>query len=220
MEALIFSYSMGNIHPDTITKQRAVVEKFNKSKHQHFHLQGDVRPGMFMDAVCNQLLIDMKLDPEVIVFLDVDAVPLNEDALDYLVARAKEGYLVGNAQRSNHINNNKHIFVAPAVLAIRRDIYEKLGRPSFLETPRGDVAEEVTYKAEEQGIPIEYLWPLSFDESPAECPNWPLADGQPVYGRWTTFGLEGKPMFLHAFQIFHPGQQQKFWARCEALLNT
>lgn len=230
VNAAIVSYYMDNINPKTVELQGKVVEKYNVSQYPHYRIRADLRPGAAMDyvwclngvkaGVYAEAQIEKKIDHDVLVFLDIDAVPLSEEALDILVNKANEGYVVGNIQRSNHIQNDQHVFAAPSLVAIRRDVFEKIGAPSALENRRSDVAEEWTFAAEEAGVPVYLYMPLRYDRKPTECDSWALKDGMPVYGQGTTFGdSDGKDLFFHNFQIFHPGQQENFWRKCEEILN-
>ena len=230
--ACIISFFMSNINVKTVEKQHAVVAKFNKSQYPHYAIHTDLRHGASMDLAWAMNGIDhptfrghnieKRFDHDIIFFLDIDALPLNEDAIDYYIDKAAEGKLIGNIQNSNHIQNNKHLFAAPSAVAMSVDTFLTIGRPSALETRRADVAEEYTYAAEESKIvPIELLLPLRFDEAPAECPHWTLREGMPVYGRGTTFGygIGNQETVWHQFQSFHPGQQEKFWKKCDELLG-
>jgi hypothetical protein len=106
------------------------------------------------------------------------------------------------------------------------ETYDKIGRPSSVETERGDVAEEWTWQAESVGVPVEMYMPLRFDAAPKryewekdQPPYWALADGMPVYGMGTTYGKDdGTELFYHNFQIRMAGQEERFWAKCESIL--
>lgn len=240
VNAAIITFFMKNIDMKTVGLQRSVVEKFNPQKYPHYSIDTTLRHGASMDLAWalngvnhptfRGQNVPKRFDHDVLLFLDVDAIPLNNMAIEYTIEQASaNGKLIGNVQRSNHIQNDQHLFVAPSVLAVSVDSFVTMKMPSGLETKRADVAEEYTYTAEFPGIiPVEFYMPIKFDEAPAECPSWALKDGMPVYGRGTTFGremdcgligIEDVPMFWHQFQSFHPGQQEKFWAKCEGILN-
>ena len=225
----IASIFMKNIDQKTVQLQQEVVKKFNKSNIAHYPVLTEAPPGFTMDK-----LVDMleKRGHDAIMFLDIDAVPLNDRALDYFFEQAYNGKVIGDAQRSNHIQNTQHVFCAPHNLTFTIETYRKCGSPSFLPNYRGDVGEELTFRAEENNISVEILMPLRFDspplrfgwESPDSPPHWDLADGMPKYGVGTTFGFTDdagvvQEMFWHNFQIFHPGQQERFWNKCEELLK-
>jgi hypothetical protein len=236
--ACIISFFMDNIDLKTVELQRRVVNKFNPQGYVHYSIHTDMRHGASLDLawVLNGIThttfdgaeVQKRFDHDVILFLDVDAIPLNDQAIDETMKAAAAGRLVGNIQRSNHIQNNQHVFVAPSCLAISVDSFVTLNKPSGLETKRADVAEEYTYATESQSniVPVDFYMPLGYDSSPAECASWALKDGMPHVGRGTTFGhlasdgKEARPMFWHSFQIFHPGVQENFWKKCESFLNT
>lgn len=238
MKACIASFFMDNIDPKTVGLQKSVVEKYNKSKHHHYIMKVNMPHGVAIDYFWSvnghrvdktfkpEFEIKQELDYDVILFLDIDAMPLHEDAIDYYIEEAAKGKVIGNAQRSNHINNNQHVFAAPSAIALSAETFNKIGRPSAYETARGDVAEEYTYAAESVGVPVDLVMPLRYDVAPQrydwekdQPPYWALADGMPVYGMGTTYGRDGKDMFYHNFQIRMEGQQERFWAKCEEVLN-
>lgn len=241
--ACIITFFMNNIDIKVVQKQREVVAKFNKSGIEHYSVQTGFEHGLSMDLAWQLNGVEMatigannapkRFDFDVLVFLDVDALPLNFDALDYIVERAAVGQvLCGDVQNTNHLENGKHLFVAPSVLAVSEDTFVAMGKPSGRPTLRSDVAEEYTWFAEKNKVPVEYFLPLSFEAAPAEKAYWDLQNESipeqyRKYGRGTTFGLtpdgdhqpDTKPMFWHNFQSFHPGQQDRFMKKAEALLN-
>lgn len=229
INACIISFFMNNIDKKTVDIQRQVVDKYNTQKYPHYSILTDLRHGAAMDMAwalhgINHPTFDghnvpKRFDHDAILFLDIDAIPLNPDAIHDTIKAASEGHLIGNVQRTNHLQNNQHLFVAPSCLAVSVDTFVTIGKPSGLETKRSDVAEEYTFAAEKSGIvPIDFYLPLCYNEAPAEGGSWALKDGMPVYGRHTTFGMGDIPMFWHSFQIFHPGMQEKFWKKCEEVL--
>ena len=224
MNPCIATIFMKNIDPVILENQKKVLEKFNKSNIAHYPVLTDAPPGYTMDK-----LIDMleERGHDAIMFLDIDALPLNDKALDYLFEQAYAGKVIGSAQRSNHIQNNQHIFAAPHNITFTIATYRKIGNPSFNPNHRGDVAEEITFKAEENDVPVEIIMPLRYDAPPIRMdwepkdspPYWDLADGMPKYGIGTTFGTEGNEMFWHMYQSFYPGQKERFIKKCEDILN-
>ena len=225
----IASIFMNNIDQKIVALQKQVVEKYNVSKIPHYHIYTEANPGYTMDK-----LVDMleQKGHDAIMFLDIDCLPLENNALNYFFERAYMGKIIGDAQRSNHIQNDQHVFAAPHNVTFTIEMYRKLGNPSFMPNYRGDVAEELTFKARESNIPIEIIMPLRYDAPPIRMaweskdspPYWDLADGMPKYGIGTTFGLTSKDgttldLFWHMYQSFHPGQNERFTKKCEELLN-
>ena len=215
---------MENIDPRVVQLQQKVVEKFNKSKVEHYCVLTKAPHGYTMEK-----LVDMLSEKghDAIMFLDIDCVPLTDSAINYFFEQAYAGKVIGDAQRSNHIQNDQHVFAAPHNVTFTVETYRKCGSPSFMPNYRGDVAEELTFRAREVNIPVEIVLPLRYDAPPIRMdwepkdapPYWDLADGMPKYGIGTTFGTEGNEMFWHMYQSFHPGQNERFIKKCEELLN-
>jgi len=255
IKAGIFSFFMDNIPKEALEAQKAVVNKFNKSGHQFMQVLTQTRHGISMDAawhwsnvqVRKELrMLPKQFDFDVVMFLDIDAIPLNADAIDSYVEQAYNGTLVGNIQRTNHLQNGQHVFVAPSAMALSVERFWDIGRPSALETGRSDVAEEYTWLAQKAGVPVRFYMPLRFDAAPEEAPNgWALADGMPRYGLGTTFGelvpgpkegnlldpskaisaddiewkATGVETFWHNFQMRFAGQHERFLAKCSEILK-
>ena len=234
MKACIASYFMPNINQRTVKLQKLVVDKFNKTKLPHIVMQGEIPHGIFMDYIWavngapnEKLNVKQEFVFDVVLFLDIDCLPVSETAIDYYVNKASKGILIGNAQRSGHIDNGNHLFAAPSAVALSKESYIKIGKPSAIETSRGDVAEEYTWKAEEVGVKVDMSLPTKYDRDVYRYdweqdrrPYWTLENGLPNYGLGTTYGnQEIGDMFWHNFQIRVPGQQEQFWKKCEDLLN-
>jgi hypothetical protein len=231
MKVGIFSFYMENT-AEILPAQKAVVDKFNKSKHDFHQIKTEMRHGFSMDA-CWHLnncqvrpefrKMAQKWDYDVIFFLDSDAIPLNDRAIDSYAEQAYNGILVGNIQRTNHLQNNQHVFVAPSAMAISVETFWSIGKPSAIETSRSDVAEEYTWLVERKGVnKVKFYMPLRFDRFPEEAPTgWALADGMPRYGLGTTFGLDGEgETFFHNFQGRFPGQPEHFIKKCQEILGA
>ena len=224
MNPCIVSLFMRNINPEAVKLQSEVVKKFNKSNIKHYLILTEQNPGKSMD-----LAIEMMRNQghDAIMFLDIDALPLSDVSLDYFFDQTYAGKVIGSAQRSGHIQNDEHMFAAPHNVTLTLEIYDKIGKPSFLPNSRGDVSEEITWKAEENGIPVELLMPIRFDAPPIRMdwepkdspPYWDLGKDRPHYGIGTTFGNDKGELFWHMFQSFYPGQHERFVKKCEDVLG-
>jgi hypothetical protein len=213
MKPIILSPYMGNISPAIVEAQRKVVYKLGCDI--EFKQVLTNKPH---GATCDWMLSHaLNVGYDVALLMDIDAIPLSLQAIEMTLLHASKGKLVGNIQRSNHIENNQHVFVAPSFMGINLHEWNAIGRPSFAETERGDVAEEVTYAYEAHGKPIIYYMPLRYDFPPIEAPFWKLRDGMPVYGCGTTFGIGTIEMSYHMFQIRTHKHIESFLDRCEAV---
>jgi len=221
---------MDNIDKKTIGLQKKVVLKRNPSNIPQLHLGTVMSHADTIDFVLRGG-IDQYVDWDTIMFLDIDAIPLNKQTFEFFFKEAYAGGLIGNAQRSNHIVNGQHMFAAPSAFALSRKTYEKLGKPSAVPNSRGDVGEEITWALDNTDIPLTLLIPISYDRpvirmswETDKSPTWKLADGYPHYGVGTRFGLdiddgESIPLIYHNFQIFHGDHQTYFQNVCEQELS-
>lgn len=136
-----------------------------------------------------------------ILVLDVDAIPLSTNALLYTFDQIINGIYIGCAQRSMHIENNKHVYIGSPVFGISKSVYKQMGSPSCIFTNRGDTTEELTYIAEENNIPFEILMPSNYEASPYGAPYWELGTPDQRYGIGTTFvNSKNDEMFYHLFE--------------------
>jgi len=220
---LIASIYMDNVDPDLRNYQRETIKTvtFGTGMKTLQYKASDHARGM--DQVMRQA---EESGFTQVLFFDIDAIPLNFDAVMWLLVRGLDG-LAGNLQRSNHIDNGSHLFVAPSCMCLTIETYKLLGRPSFAATPRGDVGEELSYLAEGLRLPINFLEPLRYEASPIEAEYWQTAFPYRNFGCQTTFGLidhgsEAKTeteMTYHAFQIRHGRNRDAFIKRCKQILN-
>jgi hypothetical protein len=230
---------MDNIDQKTVDYQKQVVNKFNPSGYPHYQIKTNMTHAASIDYFWSingikvntfkDQNIEKQVDHDIVLILDTDCVPLNNRGINLYIDKAAEGHLAGNAQRSCHIQNDQHMFAAPSASAISVDSFITIGKPSALETKRADVMEEYTFESEKKGlVPVDLFMPLSYDAPPIRMhweskdlpPYWSLADGKPNYGIGTTYGDSEGGLFWHCFQIFQPGQQERFWSKCESLLTT
>ena len=207
MNIAVASFYMSNINEQVMEHQKRVMETlcpdipfYQESTYFHH--------GPTMDLFLFQRTED------VIVFLDIDAVPLTPDAITTIAKMAYDNNTIAGApQRANHINNGQHIYVGPCVLAIQPDLYRELKCPPARETTRGDVAEEWTYALEASGREPMYLKVLDYKK---DSIVWPGINDEP-YGLDTKYGFE-KQMFHHSYFGRDPRQQESFITLCKTLL--
>ena len=168
----------------------------------------EVPHGMWMDNILAHSTAD------VVGFLDVDCIPLNRQVVEQAITYAGQNQsMIGIAQVSNHIPPASHIFAAPAFFFIWRETWDKLGRPTFAETPQADVAENVSYAAEMARLPFRTLFPTHYTKAPDEG-IWKL-HSYGVYGIGTVF--EGG--VYHLYQGRFPDNVDLFVKTCEEVVN-
>lgn len=172
-----------------------------------------------LDYALKQLFYEQKFDR--VMVLDVDCIPLSTFAIDYCFEKAAQNIFLGNIQRSNHIDNNEHCYVASSCFTLHRDLFEKIGSPSTCPTDRADTVEEFTYRCEENSYPVESFLPQSYEALPFQSATpWELKKGMPSYGIGTTFiNQHQQPMFYHLFEARYPGHAQRFIKQCKMILE-
>jgi hypothetical protein len=169
----------------------------------------DIPHGAWMDMVMRRSTSD------IVVFFDSDCVPINNSKIMECISFVRDkGTFLGIAQASNHIPPKTHVYAAPAFYVMKKDCWEHLGRPSFKETYRGDVAEEVTYTAEEMGVRYRCLYPSTFEREPVEG-VWPLGN-YGYYGIGTTFAHD---TVYHLYQGRMSTNIELFAERCKEIVD-
>ena len=199
------SLHWNNVDKDMLAAHHRVMDYFkipmnydNRDGHNH---------GMWMQWVINNSTSD------VIVFMEPDCIPLNNNLFGYIKFAHRNETLVGIAQVSNHIPPKSHIYAAPGFYAISRKAYNELGRPSFTETLRSDTAEEICYIAENKGLKYRALMPTYF-EKPSSEGLWPLSN-LGYYGIGTVF----ENSIYHLYQSRKSENIELFVKRCDEVVN-
>jgi hypothetical protein len=195
-KAAVVSFYMSNISAEVVTSQAEIIDRFLPEGVDVIQLHTGFGHADSIDLFLNFC------DYDIIILLDIDCVPISMAAIPTLLERAKAGFLVGAAQRAHHISNGQHIYVGPFLMGLTMATYRKLGMPRFSATARGDVGEELTYRAETDRLAIQFLWPTRCD-----VPTWHLKDDI-YFGRNTIY----ENSFLHGFEISKPKQQADFLA--------
>jgi hypothetical protein len=223
----IFTYSNHQIEEKIPYLQKQIISKFNKDKlckYEYLHYKkpdGEMTPDEVITYGLEKLFYEDNYDT--ILLLDIDCIPLSTYALEHTFERAEQGVLIGNVQRSNHLDNEKHIYPAPSCVCLTKEMYEKLGKPTWKPTNRGDIGEELCYVAEEKGIEIEMFMPGKYEELPyytnTERKAWDLRDGDPQFGIGTTFvDKDGNEMFYHLFQSRLNVFNHLFFLKCASIM--
>ena len=229
MRRCIFSYANFQIEKEVLSHQQAVIEKFIYTPsiqvcHYHFlnynAPDGVVFPDQVIDYAFHELFFNKNYDT--ILMLDVDCIPLSARALEYTFWEAEVNRkLIGNVQRSNHLENDQHLYVAPSCMCITKDVFMQMGVPLFAPTNRGDIGEELTYIADKKNIPVETFLPSCYETLPCDSDNpWDLTDELPKYGIGTTFvNFLGEEMFYHLFQCRTGVFNHLFYDKCKNVLS-
>ena len=151
--------------------------------------------GQWMNEV-----IARHLSSDVIIFCDIDAFPLSQEAYLHAVSIAESGGIFGLAQFSNH-KKSPEIYAGPMFMAFRKSTWEQLGCPGLKSSDAYDAAEVMSVLAKRQGIPIEMLKPMG-----ALIPKWALGN-EGMFGIATFYG---ECEFFHLFESRRDAYVQLF----------
>jgi hypothetical protein len=204
-QATVYSIYMANVVPTVAEAQRRVVEQFLPAGWEFVQRLADGYSHPTELTVCQA-----SNSKPLTVFLDIDCIPLSSSAFELLGSAAEHGALVGAIQRANHIENKEHLYVGPCCMAFNNRRYMEYGSPQFFETPRGDVAEEVTYRWAERGGKVEFLWPVS-----VTTPLWNLDSAS---GKKLGLGTTYDDLFYHEFCA--RAQAGDFVRKCKEVIST
>lgn len=144
-----------------------------------------------------------------IVFFDIDCIPLSNNLYDIILDNIEgKSSIIGIEQTGNP---RFHIYAGPACLGVPRSLYFDLGKPNMGQTFRSDVAEELTWRCEEEAKEVKF-----FKVSDVEVPKWRLGyDRQ--FGIGTTYSYLGENVVYHQFEA-RLGLES-FKRKCLTILN-
>lgn len=198
-----------NLHQIITESQKMVFKELNIPLIQY---KEKILHGLWMNRVIENS------GEDVIGFFDADCIPINPKIVIDSVNYVKENKtFIGLAQATNNKGDPMHIFAAPSFFIIHKDCYEDMGRPSFLETARSDVAQEVTYKAQSMGIKFKLIYPTHYEGIPVSSGGrpWRLAD-YGVFGIGTLFGES----IYHLYQGRENKNALLFQKRAHEVINN
>lgn len=192
----------------------AVIAEMHKEVMKHFdinvnyHNIDGIRHGYWCDEI-------MRLDDsDVIGFMDIDCIPTNKQIVYNCINwSVNNDSFIGLAQSSNHIPPATHVSAACTFMFITKSCYNYLGRPSFTETYRGDVSQELSHVADEKHKTYRAIYPMCYDKEPSE-------------GKWrlNNYGYFGIGTFYHGgiYNLFQGRYQENielFQKRCEQVIK-
>lgn len=197
---LIVSYQYNNLDEMVSKNQYEVFRKFNIILNQ---FQGEIRHSEFMDNILNNYEYDYY------IFFDIDCIPLKDNIVEYIINKIQKNSMIGIEQQCNCNSSINHIYAGPACFGISKEFYNELDRPSFKETHRSDVGEELTHICEEKNKNF-FLFKKTFSENNL----WKLGEND-YFGHGCIYDED---LIYHQFEIFQ--NQNKFIKKCLEILNS
>lgn len=164
-KVLISTFIGGNRSSDILDWHKKV---FNNYKIPNNYIYAPFEAGISYGGLINYY-VSLTLDHvDYYVFLDTDALFLKKDGIDKVIEKIKDKETIwGIAQQSTHILKNGtpiHPYAGFTTCAFSKELYIKIGKPSFDVSFRGDIAEELTWRVKEMGFNICLSYPVEFHE--------------------------------------------------------
>ncbi len=128
------------------------------------------------------------------LILDIDAFPLSKYAIKLTFVLSMLKGINGNIQRTNCINNGRHLFIGPSYICFNTESIQKINKAAWIVNDRSDVSEEITWINPEL-IDQHLFRPVKTMFKPI----WALEGEKKVYGIGTTFGYNNLPINYHHF---------------------
>lgn len=191
--------------PRLVESHKAVTKHFGLSVN---YTEEKVNHGSWMTSVLESSSAD------IVGFFDIDCVPIKKNSVfDLIRFAAKNKSIAGMAQASNHIAPMTHVYVAPCAIFIYKPLYDALGKPSLEENKKSDVAEYLSYVAEQSGVRMRALYPTRFEKEPDEG-VWRLNN----YGYFGVGTVFGDDQFYHLYQSRMENNIELFKQRCDEII--
>jgi hypothetical protein len=181
-----------NIDPLIIAGQRRVFEKLGYDIVQ-CEATG-THHGDWLDR-----MMEASQPDDALLFVDIDAFPLDRAMVERAFAAAEAGRIIGVAQAANHLADRDFIYAAPAFLSLSRATWERIGRPPFAHDAEADAAMRVSRAAAVHGVPVELIFP-----NYVAVPRWRLG-GKGCLGYGTFYGDGGIFHLFYARRSRHAG---------------
>jgi hypothetical protein len=221
MKPIIVTGYNNHIDQRVVMYQKMVVDKIrgNIPFFSYDYTGSDMLHGDMCNKLIHKMFYEYREGADCILFLDIDCIPLSSQAIEWTFKKAYEGILVGNAQRSNHYENDQHVYAAASYLCFTRETFEKANSPTMSFSKKYDCAELLTVNCEKNNVPVTLLLPSHVERPNEDGEYWNLADGMPKYGIGTTFSNGSIDISYHLFCSRFHDYNHFFLNRCHDIIT-
>lgn len=200
----VFSCYMDNIPENVPIYQKKVFEKFNMGITQE--LIKTSHPEYMNEKI-------RTLDFDVLIFFDIDCIPLKPGLYEYIVNQIKDNNSIIGVEQVNQTRSPNFIYAAPACFGITKEVYEKLNYPSFDMTDEYDVGTEFSWVAPKYDVNVKL-----FEITSSLNKKWNLANKK-RYGNGTIYD----DWLYHQFEIRYFGYEKiysyQFIKKCKEIIK-
>lgn len=199
MNGGVFSLYWDNIDERIVHHQKKIFDQFQIPIKQHRIDALD--HGEWMDWVMSFY------DQDVVLFVDIDCIPLTSGIVMQSLEKAAKGILFGATGCANHLDPSR-VFVPPFWCAINRHQWVAVNRPSAKSNRFCDVGQNWTDVFVASRQKIEFLAVTG-----CEQPKWNLPGSPMAFGIGTTYGNA----VYHLFESRTTVNIERFICRCNAV---
>lgn len=201
----VISYYITGMNKEVVLYQQKVFDYFNIP----INIKEDIKShGEFLTNTANYLVKHSDID--IVIFFDIDCIPLSQDAISHLVNKVNDDTICGIEQSCNCNLSPNHIYAGPACLVIPLNILKQIKPLNFQTNSYCDVAQQFTFDCEKNNIKINNLLITK-----CKKPQWGLGNTGKMFGIGTIYD----DIIYHQFCIRDANQQQDFINKCKEVIN-
>jgi hypothetical protein len=200
-EFQIYACYNSNVNKEMVEDQKKIFNLFNMEITQEL-------TNLHHPAWMQQKVKSLN-DFDIVVFFDIDSIPLKPGLYEYILEQIKDGNSFIGIEQSRDSSDPNITYAGPACIAVTKTTYEKLGNPTFMNTHRADSAGELTVMAKERGVDIKYFYITSCNTEKWKC-------GNKLFGLGTTYDND---RLYHQFEAAGPISQIQFKSKVNQVLK-
>lgn len=194
-----------NVNPQMLESHKSVIDHFGIDLKYHAE---NIEHGVWLNSIFRSSKAD------IVCIIEPDLVPLDKDAVNDMISFVvKNKTFVGIAQCASHKTPANHIYAGPGFFVMPLAIYKQLGQPCFRPPRGGDVAEGISFAADNIGFRYRALMPTCFERIP-KGGAWALACAG-HYGIGTVYHNR----FYHLFESRKNQNIELYAKRCEEIIS-
>lgn len=202
----IFSCYQNNISSKIVDYQRKIFDLFNIDLIQEYT---KLNHSDYLDFKINNTEFD------IIIFFDIDCIPLKPNIVEYILEQLADNNSIIGVEQANQTIGSDFVFAGPPCFGIKKDVFLKLGKPSFGYTNRGDTGAEFTHISREMGINVKL-----FNITSSQNKKWKC--GKKRFGNGTIYD----DLLYHQFEsrkysesLEHSLNEYRFVIKCKEILE-
>jgi hypothetical protein len=201
-----FTCYQNNISEKIINYQKDVFNLFGMNLIQEYT---ELDHPKYLDEKISTLNFD------VLVFFDIDCIPLKPNFYDYIIQKLSGNNSILGVEQCCSSKDKNFVFAGAPCFAITKEVYEKLSKPSFIPTDKFDTAAIFTQKARENNVDVKLIEIKTALNQKWMCNGKYFGNGT-IYEDWLYHQFEVGRYSNHSdIKIF----EYQFVKKCKEVLN-